>query len=88
MKALWYGCPMVLVPWGRDQPGVAARAEALGVAEIVHPDMVASDTIRGAVSRVLGDAGIKERADRHAARLRSTDPPAVAAALIEDLWSG
>ncbi|MCA1840711.1 MAG: hypothetical protein LC723_10330, partial [Actinobacteria bacterium] len=29
MKALWYGRPMVLVPWGRDQPGVADRAAAL-----------------------------------------------------------
>ena len=28
LKALYYGVPMVLVPWGRDQPGVAARAEA------------------------------------------------------------
>ena len=35
MKALWFGRPMVLVPWGRDQPGVAARAAALGVAEVV-----------------------------------------------------
>jgi UDP:flavonoid glycosyltransferase YjiC (YdhE family) len=25
MKGLWSGVPMVLVPWGRDQPGVAAR---------------------------------------------------------------
>jgi len=26
LKSLDYGVPMVLVPWGRDQPGVAARA--------------------------------------------------------------
>jgi UDP:flavonoid glycosyltransferase YjiC (YdhE family) len=36
MKALWYGRPMVLMPWGRDQPGVAARARALGVAEVLE----------------------------------------------------
>lgn len=34
-KALYYGVPMVLVPWDRDQPGVAARAAALGAAEII-----------------------------------------------------
>jgi UDP:flavonoid glycosyltransferase YjiC (YdhE family) len=34
MKALCYGVPMV-VPWARDQPGVAARAAALGTAEVV-----------------------------------------------------
>ena len=41
MKALWIGRPMVLVPWGRDQPGVAARAAALGVAKVV-PRVAAS----------------------------------------------
>jgi UDP:flavonoid glycosyltransferase YjiC (YdhE family) len=35
MKAIRYGVPMVLVPWGRGQPGVAARADALGVAAVV-----------------------------------------------------
>jgi UDP:flavonoid glycosyltransferase YjiC (YdhE family) len=86
MKALWYGCPMVLVPWGRDQPGVAARAEALGVAEIVPRDQASAETIRGAVARVLEDEAIMEKVEEHAARLRLTDPPAVAAGLIEDLW--
>jgi UDP:flavonoid glycosyltransferase YjiC (YdhE family) len=86
VKALWHGCPMVLVPWGRDQPGVAARAEALGVAEIVHPDRASAATIGAAVTRVLGDAEMDERADRHATRLRTTDPPAVAAGFIEALW--
>jgi UDP:flavonoid glycosyltransferase YjiC (YdhE family) len=86
MKALWYGCPMVLVPWGRDQPGVAARAEALGVAEIVPPDQASAEVIGGAVARVLGDAGKRETAQGHGARLRSTDPPVAAARLIEGLW--
>ena len=36
MKALWHGRPTVLMPWGREQPGVAARAQALGVAEVVQ----------------------------------------------------
>jgi len=38
MKALYHGVPMILVPWGRDQPGVAARAEALGVATVIRRD--------------------------------------------------
>jgi UDP:flavonoid glycosyltransferase YjiC (YdhE family) len=28
LRALYDGVPMVLVSWGRDQPGVAARVEA------------------------------------------------------------
>ena len=35
-KALYHSVPMVLVPWDRDQPGVAARAAALGVAEVLR----------------------------------------------------
>jgi UDP:flavonoid glycosyltransferase YjiC (YdhE family) len=85
MKALWYGCPMVLVPWGRDQPGVAARAAALGVAEVV-PRAEASPTAIGeAMTRVLDDDGMREKAEQHAARLQLTDPPGVAAGLIEGL---
>jgi UDP:flavonoid glycosyltransferase YjiC (YdhE family) len=85
MKALWYGCPMVLVPWGRDQPGVAARAAALGVAEVVARDDASPATIGEAVTRVLDDDGMREAVKRHAARLQLTDPPDVAAELIEGL---
>jgi UDP:flavonoid glycosyltransferase YjiC (YdhE family) len=84
MKALWYGCPMVLVPWGRDQPGVAARAAALCVAEVVSRGE-ASPAIGEAVTRVLDDDGMREKAEQHAARLQLTDPPDVAAGLIEGL---
>ena len=85
MKALWYGCPMVLAPWGRDQPGVAARAAALGVAEVVPRDEASPAAIGEAVTRVLDDEGMREKAEQHAARLQLTDPPAVAAGLIEGL---
>ncbi len=85
MKALWYGCPMVLVPWGRDQPGVAARAAALGVAEVVPREGASAETIGEAVTRVLGDDGMGDKARWHAERLQRTDPPNVAARLIEGL---
>ena len=84
MKALWYGCPMVLVPWGRDQPGVAARAAALGVAEVVPRDELPA-AIGEAATRVLDDDGMREEAEQHAARLQLTDPPDVAAGLVESL---
>ena len=85
MKALWYGCPMVLVPWGRDQPGVAARAAALGVAEVVPRDEVLPTAIGEAATRVLDDDRMREEAEQHAARLQLTNPPDVAAGLIEGL---
>ena len=35
MKGLHSGVRMVLISWDRDQPGAAARAQALGVAEAI-----------------------------------------------------
>jgi UDP:flavonoid glycosyltransferase YjiC (YdhE family) len=85
MKALWQGKPMVLIPWGRDQPGVAARAEALGVAEVVPCAQASAETIGAAVKRVLASEEMARNAALHSARLRATDPPATAAAHLESL---
>ena len=85
MKALWHGCPMVLVPWGRDQPGVAARAAALGVADVVHRDVATPQALATAIDRVTASEEMRTIASRHSARLRATDPPATAASLIESL---
>ena len=85
MKALWYGRPMVLVPWGRDQPGVAIRAACLGVAEVVPRDRASATTIARAVESVLADQRMHRAAQSHQARLRATDPPTAAALLLESL---
>jgi UDP:flavonoid glycosyltransferase YjiC (YdhE family) len=85
MKALWNGRPMVLVPWGRDQPGVAARAEALGVAAVVPPLSVSADGLGAAIDAVIGDEAMRDRAEHHAKRLRATDPPTLAADVLETL---
>jgi len=85
MKALWEGRPMVLMPWGRDQPGVAARALALGVAEVVPRGEDVPVALADAIDRVLASEEMKRAAAMHAARLRVTDPPAVAASLLESL---
>ncbi len=85
MKALWYGRPMVLVPWGRDQPGVAARAAALGVADVVPREHASVEALSAAIDAVLDDERIHQEAERQGARLRATDPPRAAAELLETL---
>jgi UDP:flavonoid glycosyltransferase YjiC (YdhE family) len=85
MKALWYGRPMVLVPWGRDQPGVAARAAALGVAEVVEREDASAEALSTAIDAVLDNEAMHEEAERLGARLRATDPPGRAAELLETL---
>jgi UDP:flavonoid glycosyltransferase YjiC (YdhE family) len=85
MKALWHGCPMVLVPWGRDQPGVAARATALGVATTLPRDDATPQNLTAAIDAVLRDDHMRQQAHSHAQRLRATDPPETAASLLEML---
>jgi UDP:flavonoid glycosyltransferase YjiC (YdhE family) len=85
MKALCYGRPMVLMPWGRDQPGVAARAQALGVAEVVQRGDNAEAALAVAISRTLDNADLQTAAAAHSERLRKTNPPQLAASLLESL---
>jgi UDP:flavonoid glycosyltransferase YjiC (YdhE family) len=85
MKAFWHGRPMVLVPWGRDQPGVAARAEALGVARVVARDRADVDALAAAIDACLSDRAMHEAAARHSDRLRGSAPAARAADLLEAL---
>ena len=83
MKALWHGVPMVLVPWGRDQPGVAARARRLGVAIVIPREGLGADAVAAAVTEVTTNPAYREAARRHSARLRLTDPVAVACEALE-----
>lgn len=81
MKGLWSGIPMVLVPWGRDQPGVAARAQRMGTARIVEPS--ALDELPHAIDAVLRMPTYAEAALRHRERIRAGDPVSRACDLVE-----
>jgi len=82
-KALYFGVPMVLCPWDLDQPGVAARAKALGVAKVVRRANVSPETVQQAVTTVLNNPKYRETATRVSARLKSTDAVDVAYRLLE-----
>lgn len=84
-KALYYGVPMVLVPWDRDQPGVAARAAALGVAEVIARQDLTELQLAAAIDRVLENPRYQENAARIASRLQTRDTVAMARARIEEL---
>jgi UDP:flavonoid glycosyltransferase YjiC (YdhE family) len=85
MKSLWYGVPMVLIPWGRDQPGVAARAEQLGVAKVIPREQLTNERLAIAIQQVLEDRHIRETASEVAQRLRMYDPVATACELLEQI---
>jgi UDP:flavonoid glycosyltransferase YjiC (YdhE family) len=85
LKALYYGVPMVLVPWGRDQPGVAARAEALGVAKVIPREGLSDVRFADAVAAVLSAPQYRSEVQRHAQRLQGQNPVGVACQAIEAL---
>jgi UDP:flavonoid glycosyltransferase YjiC (YdhE family) len=85
LKALYYEVPMVLVPWGRDQPGVAARAEALGVAQVIPREALSDVRLSEAVAAVLRAPQYQSEAQRHAQRLQGQHPVDVACQAIEAL---
>ena len=84
-KSMFHGVPQVLIPWDRDQPGVAARARALGVAEVVPRAELSDAALERAVDCVLRDPRYREQARRTADRIRGVDPVSVACEHIEAL---
>jgi len=84
-KALRYGVPMVLLPWHRDQPGVAARAERLGVAQVVPRAYANPEEVERAVTAVVDDPQYREAAAFHAERLEAIDSVAVACRLLDEM---
>jgi len=84
-KSMYYGVPMVLVPMGRDQPGVAARAEALGIARVVHRGELSEVSMRTAIADVLENPKYLKNARAHGARLQAQDSVVTACAFIEAL---
>ncbi len=82
MNGLVYGVPMVLVPWSRDQPGVARRAAELGAGIVVHRDALSGSTMRSAIEEVLADEAITETARRISGRLRNQDPVSKACRIL------
>jgi UDP:flavonoid glycosyltransferase YjiC (YdhE family) len=83
MKALWHGVPMVLVPWGRDQPGVAARAERLAVASVIARDQLTDSALAEALRAVMENPHYRENASAFSLHLRTGDPVATACQYLE-----
>ncbi|HSG18141.1 MAG TPA: nucleotide disphospho-sugar-binding domain-containing protein [Anaerolineae bacterium] len=82
-KAITYGVPMVLLPWHRDQPGVADRAARLGIAQVVPREKANPEEVRRAVDAVLDSPRYREAALHHAERLAAIDAAEIACSFLE-----
>lgn len=64
LESLACGLPLVALPVTNDQPGVARRLEALGVAVLIRPAKASPQRLRQAIARVLKEPSYREQA-RH-----------------------
>jgi len=83
LEALSEGVPLVAVPLGNDQPGVAARVKARGAGVVVPRHGLKPARLRKAVKLVLEDSSFRGAARMLQNAIRQTDGPGGAARLIE-----
>jgi MGT family glycosyltransferase len=85
LESLCEGVPLVAVPLGNDQPGVAARVKARGACVVVPRHKLNVVTLRQAVLLVLQDARYREAALGLQRAIQQMDGPGRAADLIEEV---
>lgn len=85
MRAMQHGVPMVLVPWRRDQPGVAFRADRLGVARVVTRSELSSAKLSEAIAEALVDRRLQGASAQAKLRLSQFSASDTGANLIEQL---
>jgi len=83
LEALSRGVPLIAIPLGNDQPGVAARVAARGVGVVVPRAKLNPPRLRRAVRSVLEDENYRARAGELGRKIRQIDGPAMAAEIIE-----
>jgi UDP:flavonoid glycosyltransferase YjiC (YdhE family) len=86
--ALVHGLPLVLLPLGADQPLNAARCRELGVAHVLDPLTATPDSLRAAVSEVLGNPRYRRAARDLQGEIETLPGPAEAVALLEHIMLG
>jgi MGT family glycosyltransferase len=62
LESLGQGVPMVAIPIGYDQPGVAARIAHHGVGEFLEVDDLTADRLHALVQKVLEEPAYREKA--------------------------
>ncbi len=84
LEALAEGVPMVCIPLGNDQPGVAARVKAHGAGIVVHPRRVNAKRLNSAVRAVLENNSYRLAARKIQAAMTQIDGLDKAADIVED----
>jgi MGT family glycosyltransferase len=83
LESLSCGVPMVAIPVGNDQPGVAARVKWLGAGELLPLKRLRADRLRTLVKKVLDQERYRLQARRSMLEIQGTDGVGKAAGVIE-----
>jgi UDP:flavonoid glycosyltransferase YjiC (YdhE family) len=85
LGAVTSGVPSVLFTAGGEQPDVAEKCEAAGVAKVLHPELTSADELSSAINQVINDKYMKESAVRLSDAFSRIDSIGVASDLLEIL---
>ena len=85
LESLSEGVPLVAIPLGNDQPGVAARLKARRAGVAVSRHRLTAARLRQAIRLVLEDRQYRDSALELQQILRKLDGPALAADIIEQV---
>ncbi len=83
LETLAEGVPMVALPQGNDQPGVAARVAESGAGVVLTRRKATVSAVRAALRKVLEDGRYREAAQRLQAGMKTVDGLARATDVIE-----
>ena len=83
LESLAEGVPLIAIPLGNDQPGVAARVRARGAGLVIPCSGLSASRLRNAVHTVLTESRYRTAAQSIQSAIRSTDGLNQAADIIE-----
>jgi MGT family glycosyltransferase len=85
LESLAQGVPMVAIPVGFDQPGIAARIAHHGVGEFVEVGELSTDRLADLINKVMRQPHYRENAQRFKRLIADIQGLDVAAETIEDV---
>ena len=84
LESLAEGVPLVCIPQGNDQPGVAARVVAHGAGVLVPRGKANAKRLRAALRKVLEDTSYRQAARKLQAAMAEVDGLELAADIVEE----
>ncbi len=87
-QGLRAGVPHLIMPYGHDQPDIAARCRRAGVAEVIGRDDYNAEAAARMLERVLGEEKYREAAVKAAKIVAAEGGSAAAADAIERVLAG